>query len=141
MDKIFLYNTKTLKSQINTKVFVGDNLITKIKVEIPDNIGGYPKSQCQFDLRAIIDDGDMSYIIDVNNPYYVVTNDVTEKAGIVKLMFIITHEGNVIGRTNTVDLVVNEPAEAPEPPLTPRAEFDEVISEQRETIAEQTQTI
>lgn len=141
MDKIFLYDTKTLKSQINTKIFVGDNLITKIKILIPDNIGGYPKRECEFNLRAIIPEGNLSYMIEPSQPYFYITNDITEKAQTVKLMMIITHEGNVIGRTNTVDLVVNEPAEAPDPPLTPREEFDEVIAEQRAEIVEQAETI
>lgn len=141
MDTLFLYNTKTLKEKFKTKVFAGDNHITKINVQIPDNIGGYPKRECEFNLRAIIPEGNLSYIINPNEPYFYITNDITEKAQTVKLMMIITHEGNVIGRTNTVDLVVNEPAEAPDPPLTPREEFDEVIAEQRAEIAEQAETI
>lgn len=141
MNTLFLYNTKTLKEKFNTKVFAGDNLITKINVQLPDNIGGYPKAECEFNLRAIIPEGNMSYFINPDSPYFYVTNDITETAQTVKLMMIITHAGNVIGRTNTVDLVVNEPAEAPDPPLTPREEFDEVIAEQRAEIAEQAETI
>lgn len=141
MDTLFLCNTKTLKEKINTKVFAGDNKITKINVQIPDNIGGYPKRECEFNLRAIIPEGNLSYMINPSQPYFYITNDITEKAQTVKLMMIITHAGNVIGRTNTVDLIVNEPAEAPEPPLTPREEFDEVIAEQRAEIAEQAETI
>lgn len=141
MDTLFLYNTKTLKEKFKTKVFAGDNHITKINVQIPDNIGGYPKKECEFNLRAIIPEGNLSYMIDPSQPYFYITNDITEKAQTVKLMMIITHEGNVIGRTNTVDLVVNEPAEAPDPPLTPREEFDEVIAEQRAEIAEQEEII
>ncbi len=141
MDTLFLCNTKTLKEKINTKIFAGDNLITKINVQLPDNIGGYPKSECEYNLRAIIPEGNLSYIINPSQPYFYITNDVTEKAQTVKLMMIITHAGNVIGRTNTVDLVVNEPAEAPDPPLTPREQFDEVIAEQQAEIAEQAETI
>ena len=141
MNTLFLYDTKTMRGQINTKIFAGDNLITKINVQLPDNIGGYPKRECEYNLRAIIPEGNLSYMIEPSQPYFYVTNDITEKAQIVKLMMIITHEGNVIGRTNTVDLIVNEPAEAPDPPLTPRAEFDEVIAEQRAEIAEQAETI
>lgn len=141
MDTLFLYNTKTLKEKFNTKVFAGDNHITKINVQIPDNIGGYPKRECEYNLRAIIPEGNLSYMINPSQPYFYITNDITEKAQTVKLMMIITHEGNVIGRTNTVDLIVNEPAEAPDPPLTPREEFDKVIAEQRAEIAEQAETI
>jgi len=141
MNTLFLYDTKTLKEKINTKVFAGDNKITKINVQLPDNIGGYPKRDCEYNLRAIIPEGNLSYMIDPLQPYFYITNDITEKAQTVKLMMIITHEGNVIGRTNTVDLIVNEPAEAPDPPLTPREEFDEVIAEQRAEIAEQAGTI
>lgn len=141
MDTLFLYNTKTLIEKFKTKVFAGDNHITKINVQIPDNIGGYPKRECEFNLRAIIPEGNMSYGINPSEPYFYITNDITEKAQTVKLMMIITHAGNVIGRTNTVDLQVREPAEAPDPPLTPRSEFDTVIAEQRETISTQEQTI
>lgn len=141
MNKLYLKNTKTLTAEINTKIFAGDNLITKINVQLPDNIGGYPKRECEFNLRAIIPEGNMSYIINPNEPYFYITNDITETAQTVKLMMIITHAGNAIGRTNTVDLQVREPAEAPDPPLTPREEFDEVIAEQRAEIAEQAETI
>lgn len=68
-----------------------------------------------------------------------VTSDITEVARTVQILLYITHGDDVIGKTNRVELKVF--ATKAGTPLAPREEFDEIIRQQRATIAEQESTI
>ena len=68
-----------------------------------------------------------------------VTSDITEVARTVQILFYITHGDDVIGKTNRVEIKVY--ATKAGTPLAPREEFDEIIRQQRATIAEQENTI
>lgn len=68
-----------------------------------------------------------------------VTSDITEVARTVQIIFYITHGDDVIGKTNRVELKVF--ATKAGTPIDPRSELDEIIRQQRATIAEQESTI
>lgn len=68
-----------------------------------------------------------------------VTSDITEVARTVQILLYITHGDDVIGKTNRVEIKVF--ATKAGTPLAPREEFDEIIRQQRATIAEQESTI
>ena len=68
-----------------------------------------------------------------------VTSDITEVARTVQILLYITHGDDVIGKTNRVEFKVFTTKAGT--PLAPREEFDEIIRQQRATIAEQEETI
>ena len=143
MNELILKDSRSLSLHMGETVYVGDNRITKLTVTLPDTIGGYPRAECQIELRAYIGrDEFLSYSVasaDAQTELRL-ENDLTDAARNVELTMIITHNGNVIGRTNTVTLTVAKAKDGGEE-LTPREQFDAVISAQRETITQQAATI
>ena len=143
MNELILKDSRSLSLHMGETVYVGDNRITKLTVTLPDTIGGYPRAECQIELRAYIGREEfLSYSVvsaDAQTELRL-ENDLTDAARNVELTMIITHNGNVIGRTNTVTLTVTKAKDGGEE-LTPRGQFDAVITAQRETIAQQAATI
>jgi hypothetical protein len=138
-----LINERKIILDLNETIFQNDNKITAIMVDMPDVITIYPRADCQIELQAILPSGDyLPYTIETNEPTFewLILNDLTETPQIIKLMMIITHQGNVIGRTNAESFEVVKPVGTVEP-LTPREQFDTVIAEQRQTIQNQAETI
>ena len=128
------------------ELYEGENKIISFEVWLPDKIGDYDTKDCNIELRCYIQEGYISYTINSSEKtsYLKVTTDITEKAGLVKLMFVITHEGNVIGKTNKETIEVHAAPSTAEPPLTPRAQFDERIQElegQVTTLTAQNETL
>lgn len=129
-------NTLKLKSERHLEIiqreqiYEGENKITSFKISLPDEIGDYPRAECLIEMRCYLGENYISYDVDTSKPLFEqkVTSDITETARTVPIMFVITHEGNVIGKTNKVELEVL-PAPASGEPLTPREQFDTRIAE------------
>jgi len=138
-----VFPNKTLKILEDEKTYITENLISSVHIKLPSTFGDYPVKKLTAELRFYFAEGDyMAYAIDTQQarPEVPITNDITEKAQTLSVMLFFYKNGNVIGKTNSVDKVIYDSHLKGEP-LTPRAEFDEVIAEQRETIAEQAETI
>lgn len=143
MNILNLLSTRDLNLIQSEKLYQGENKIISFKIVLPETLGDYRTDKCDIEMRCYIqDDNFVSYSINTSSltSELKVTADLTEKAQTVPVLFYITHEGNVIGKTNTESVVVCESPEDGEP-LTPREQFDEVIREQRQTITEQAETI
>ena len=54
MNELILKDSRSLSLHMGETVYVGDNKITKLTVTLPDTIGGYPRAECQIELRAYI---------------------------------------------------------------------------------------
>ncbi len=141
MNKLTLKNSRHIDLCMDDVVYRNDNLITTIFMIFPDKIDEYPRKDCNVELRAILPNGDyLPYNIPTaeGKASFLITNDLTEAAQVVKLMMIITHNGNVIGSTNEQEINVKEPTKTLKP-LTPRAEFDEIIADLRAQVADLTE--
>lgn len=112
------------------QIYEGENKITSFKIILPDEIGDYPRAECLIEMRCYLGENYISYDVDTSKPLFEqkVTSDITETARTVPIMFVITHEGNVIGKTNRVELDVLSAPSSGEP-LTPREQFDTRIDE------------
>ena len=138
-----IFPNKTLKILEDENTYITENLISSVHIKLPSTFGDYPVKKLTAELRFYFPEGDyMAYTVDTQqaHPEVPITNDITEKPQTLSVMLFFYKGGNVIGKTNSVDKVILD-APLKGEPLTPRAEFDEVIAEQRETIAEQAETI
>lgn len=142
MNTITIMSNRRTTANIPEVFYIQDNKISSIRINLPHKIGDYELNQCSIELRACIDDDYISYEIPTNNKFYdwQPTTDITEKSQTVNLVFYITADGGVIGRTKPIQLNVQVNPDKGEE-LTPREQFDTVIREQRQTIQEQSQTI
>ena len=138
-----IFPNKTLKILEDEKTYITENLISSVHIKLPSTFGDYPVKELTAELRFYFPEGDyMAYVVDTQQarPEVPITNDITEKPQTLSVMLFFYKGDTVIGKTNSVDKVIYG-AHLKGEPLTPRAEFDEVIAEQRETIAEQAETI
>lgn len=143
MNVLTLLSSRDLSLVQTENLYEGENKIISFEIRLPDTIGDYDRTECDIEMRCYIDEGYLSYTIDSSKAVSTlkITTDITEKPGIVKIMFVITHEGNVIGKTNKESAKVTPAPPKDDEPLTPREEFDRVIAEQRQTILNQAETI
>ncbi len=143
MIKIKIKDTRSCSIKTyGERVRKGDNRIASLLIEMPECFGEYNRGSCSVAMKCHVTEGVITYNLrtDSSTASVPITTDITDRKQVVRIDFVITHSGNVIGTTNTVKLDVLDAPDNGEP-LTPRAEFDEVIAEQRETIAEQAETI
>lgn len=143
MIQLILRDVKCLRLIQTENVYAGENKISEFSVVLPEKITQYKTAECEIEMRSFVsEDRYISTQIDTStrNPKVLITSDLTEKAQIVPIMFFITHEGNVIGKTNFEKLNVLESKDG-STPLDPREELDEIIAELREQNAAQAQTI
>lgn len=144
MIKIKINNERYCEFLRKENVYKGDNNISNFRIELPQTFGILPREECTIIMNCYLpEDGRLSYDINTDNSYTLqpITNDITEKEQKININFVIKHGDNVIGTTSLVELNILDAPDNSDEPLTPRAEFDEVIAEQRETIAEQAETI
>lgn len=143
MIQLILKDVKSLRLIQTENVYAGENKISEFSVILPEKITQYKTADCEIEMRSFVsEDRYISTRIDTStrNPKVPITTDLTEKAQIVPIMFFITHEGNVIGKTNFEKLNVLESKDG-SAPLDPREELDEIIAELRAKNAAQAQTI
>lgn len=133
MIQLILKDVKCLRLNQTENVYAGENKISEFSVILPEKITQYKTAECEIEMRSFVsEDRYISTRIDTStrNPKVPITSDLTEKAQIVPIMFFITHEGNVIGKTNFEKLNVLESKDG-RAPLDPREELDEIIAELR----------
>ena len=125
----------------NEKIYQGENKIVSFDVVLPERIGDYAAAECNIEMRCYLGDNYIPFEISTasRKTSTKVTSDITETAQTVQILFYITHGDDVIGKTNKVDLIVHETKAGT--PIDPRSELDEIIRQQRATIAEQENTI
>ena len=125
----------------NEKIYQGENKIVSFDVVLPEKIGDYATAECNIEMRCYLGDNYIPFEISTasRKTSTKVTSDITETAQTVQILFYITHGDDVIGKTNKVDLIVHETKAGT--PIDPRSELDEIIRQQRATIAEQENTI
>lgn len=125
----------------NEKIYQGENKIVSFDVVLPEKIGDYATAECNIEMRCYLGDNYIPFEISTasRKTSTKVTSDITETAQTVQILFYIKHGDDVIGKTNKVDLIVHETKAGT--PIDPRSELDEIIRQQRATIAEQENTI
>ena len=125
----------------NEKIYQGENKIVSFDVVLPEKIGDYATAECNIEMRCYLGENYIPFEISTasRKTSTKVTSDITETAQTVQILFYITHGDDVIGKTNKVDLIVYETKAGT--PIDPRSELDEIIRQQRATIAEQENTI
>lgn len=143
MIKITIKDTRSCSIKTyGERVRKGDNRIASLLIEMPECFGEYNRGSCSVAMKCHVTEGVITYNLrtDSSTALVPITTDITDRKQVVRIDFVITHSGNVIGTTNTVKLEVLDAPDNGEP-LTPRAEADEKIREQQETITEQAETI
>lgn len=141
MNVLELKSIRELVLRSNEKVYQGENKIISFDVVLPEKIGDYATAECDIEMRCYLGDNYIPFEISTasRKTSTKVTSDITETAQTAQILFYITHGDDVIGKTNKVDLIVCETKAGT--PIDPRSELDEIIRQQRATIAEQESTI
>ena len=141
MNTLELKSIRELVLRSNEKIYQGENKIVSFDVVLPERIGDYAAAECNIEMRCYLGDNYIPFEISTasRKTSTKVTSDITETAQTVQILFYITHGDDVIGKTNKVDLIVYETKAGT--PIDPRSELDEIIRQQRATIAEQENTI
>ena len=141
MNTLELKSIRELVLRSNEKIYQGENKIVSFDVVLPEKIGDYATAECNIEMRCYLGDNYIPFEISTasRKTSTKVTSDITETAQTVQILFYITHGDDVIGKTNKVDLIVYETKAGT--PIDPRSELDEIIRQQRATIAEQENTI
>ena len=141
MNTLELKSIRELVLRSNEKIYQGENKIVSFDVVLPERIGDYAAAECNIEMRCYLGDNYIPFEISTasRKTSTKVTSDITETAQTVQILFYITHGDDVIGKTNKVDLIVHETKAGT--PIDPRSELDEIIRQQRATIAEQENTI
>lgn len=151
MIKLVVTNEKNLELTELEKVHVGENKFGYYLIFLPEVLNGYNLTDCEVKLIQVFED-DTSVAIDVDTTQETrpikefITLDATAQAQMVTLSVLITHNGNVIGKTNQKTYQVYPTKNAT--PIDPREELDEIIAglradkaELEETVSEQAETI
>ena len=141
MNTLELKSIRELVLRSNEKIYQGENKIVSFDVVLPEKIGDYATAECNIEMRCYLGDNYIPFEISTasRKTSTKVTSDITETAQTVQILFYIKHGDDVIGKTNKVDLIVYETKAGT--PIDPRSELDEIIRQQRATIAEQENTI
>ena len=142
MNTLELKSIRELVLRSNEKIYQGENKIVSFDVVLPEKIGDYATAECNIEMRCYLGDNYIPFEISTasRKTSTKVTSDITETAQTVQILFYIKHgDDDVIGKTNKVDLIVYETKAGT--PIDPRSELDEIIRQQRATIAEQENTI
>lgn len=129
---------------VGETIYQGENNISGFCIHFPDNFGKYDRAECAIEMRCYITEYSyISYELDTSRSIdeQAITFDITDEPRNVNVMFIITHTGAVIGKTNTVTFRVHNAPETDDTPLTPRSQFDEVIADLRAQVAELESTV
>ncbi len=148
---MIIYRVKEDKDvrRINDEpIYITENNISSFKIIFDETFCNYKIDDLTFEMRCYLppEQGEesnyISYILNINDRVAVVpiTNDITEKPQIVRIVFFATKGETIIGKTEVVEKEIFD-APTKGDPLTPRAQFDEVINEQREIIEQREQTI
>ena len=119
--------------QGSERIYRGDNKISQIKVVVDTpTIGEYNMQDCEFELRVVfMDDRHIAYnlTLDEHRTAAVdITTDLTAKEQDLRAFIRITHEGSVVGVTNTVTFKVYKTVGDGEE-ILPREELDDKIAE------------
>ena len=144
MIKYEICSTKQLVLVDEDNIYITENNIQSFYFVLPKTFGDYSVSELNFELRVYLSDEDyVSYPLsttDGNIAKAPITNDITEKPQTVKIIVFATKDGNVIGKTNSVEKeILDAPTKGNK--LTPREQFDKTIEKQAATILEQEGTI
>lgn len=151
MIKLVVTNEKNLELTELEKVHVGENKFGYYLIFLPENLNDYNLTECEVKLIQVFEDN-TSVAIDIDTSSEerpikeFITLDATSQAQMVTLSVLITHNGNVIGKTNQKTFQVYPTKNAT--PIDPREELDEIIAglradkaELEETVSEQAETI
>ncbi|MBQ5398583.1 MAG: leucine-rich repeat domain-containing protein [Ruminococcus sp.] len=151
MIKLVVTNEKNLELYELEKVHVGENKFGYYLIFLPEMLNDYNLSECEVKLVQVFEDN-TSVAINVDTTKEMrpikefITLDATSQPQTVTLSVLITHNGDVIGKTNQKTYQVYPTKNAT--PIDPREELDEIIAELRadkaqleETVSEQTAEI
>lgn len=134
MIKLVVTNEKNLELTELEKVHVGENKFGYYLIFLPEILNGYNLTECEVKLIQVFEDN-TSVAIDIDTTQETrpikefITLDATSQAQMVTLSVLITHNGNVIGKTNQKTYQVYPTKNAT--PIDPREELDEIIAELR----------
>lgn len=129
---LILHKDKTLSLDLNEKIYVGDNNITKIYVKLPSVINEFNMSQCTVELRAVFPQINqyISYDIDTTKEEneFLISDELTISSQTINLIMIIRHDDTVIGQTNAEKFKVLASGTG-DKEITPREEWEQRIRE------------
>jgi hypothetical protein len=108
MVTLHLNPNKTLAATNNAKIYFGEHRIGLIRIIAPEMIGNLELENCELTLFDMFGGNYIAFPLQFENNScdIPITNDITENIGNHKLFIEITSDGNVLGRTNTVNLKV-----------------------------------
>lgn len=144
MIKLVVTNEKNLELYELEKVHVGENKFGFYLIFLPEVLNGFALSECNVELVQVLADN-TSVSINIDTTQQIrpiqknITLDVTATAQTVTLSMLITHNGDIIGKTNQVTFEVHPTKNAT--PIDPREDLDEIIAELRADKAELEETV
>lgn len=130
MINLIVNSTRRFNIELDEKIYEGDNNISQFNVKLADTLKNEKISTYNCELRVYLTDEEyLSYPIDTSKDEKTVDIglDITDETRTVKLMFVFTKDGGVVGNTNTETVTVNAIPGGSEAPT--RSELEAELAE------------